>query len=63
MYFEDVISALQRVCLAVEVEREVRQGGDLGTVDRVLAIPRLLGTDLRVKHFRNVGRKSDERSA
>lgn len=37
--FKNVVSPLERVSLAVEVEREFGQVGDFGTIDLVLAVP------------------------
>lgn len=58
---KDVIRALQRVWLLVEVEGKVGEIGNLCAVDGVLAVPRLLGTDLRVKHLRDIGGKGNQR--
>ena len=43
--FEDVVTALERVCLAVEGEGEVGEVGNLVAVKRVLAVPGLGGAD------------------
>ena len=42
---EDVVGSLEGVRLAAEIESELREGGDLVTRNRVLAVPRALGTN------------------
>ena len=60
---QHVVGTLQSVRLAVEVERQVREAGDLGTVHSVLPIPRLLCANLRVEHLGHVSGEGDQGSA
>ena len=60
MYFENVIGAFQRIGFTVEVEGKIGQVGDFAAVNRVLSIPRFLGTNLSIKHLGDVSREDDE---
>jgi hypothetical protein len=60
---ENVVAALERVGSTIKVEGKVGQVGNRIAIKRVLAIPRLLSTDLRVEHFRNISGGHNERCA
>jgi hypothetical protein len=58
--FKDVLGALQRVGFAIECEREFWEVGNFCTIDLILAIPRLGGSNLGVKHLRDIGGEYNE---
>jgi hypothetical protein len=60
LHFKHVVGTFQRIGSAAKVEGKVGQVGDFVTVNRVLSVPRFLGTDLSIKHFGDVRREDDE---
>ena len=58
---QDVLSGLEGVWFAAKVEGEIRKVGNLVAFNGVLAIPGLLGTNLSVEHFSDVGGEGNQR--